>query len=249
MQAGHELGLDMLTSYDFVLRQIRLDWIMNHALRMFVLNVFALMVCLLSWRKNLEFYGFVSGVILRLPAPVIWLEKLKIARIFARNVGIYEIANRYSSYRQFVLADEGTLHIVHYLFVHVSLEPDLGNITEYLKLAPKPDLVIYVQTDKKVLIERTLARGHKRIPEGTFDEVILFIKRAEVSFDHTVQLLTNYGLPLLVVNDNGITRVNQENDDDPISHTLHDTLQAGLNSMNAESALITGQSQHGYVSE
>lgn len=248
MQVGDKLGLDMFTSYDFVLRQIRLDWIKNHTLRMFVLNIFTLLVCLLSWRKNLKFYGFVSGVILQLPTSVSFLEKIKIARIFARNLGIYEIANRNSYKHQFILADEGTLQIVHYLFVHVSLEPDIGDITEYLRLAPKPDLVIYVQKDEEVLIERTLARGHKRIPEGTLDEVRLFIKRAGVSFDHSVQLLTNDGLPLLIVNDNGLTQVNHNNDDDPISCILLDAFQAGLNAIDAESPLNKGQSQHGFVS-
>ena len=248
LQGGHNLGVDMVTSYDFVLSKIGLDWIKNHSLRMFVLNVFASIVCLLSWRKNREFYSFVSGVILRLPATVTWLEKLKIARIFARNVGIYETVNRYGSDRLYVLADEGTIHIVHYLFVHVSVEPDLADIKDYLKLAPMPDLAIYLQKDEDVLIERTLARGHKRIPDGTLDAVSLFIKHAEVTFDHSVQLLTSNGLPLMVVNDNGITRVNQDNENDPISTTVLETLQAGFDVMKANAAQIIGESNHGYIS-
>jgi hypothetical protein len=187
LQVNHKHSLDIVTSYDFVLGQIRLNWIKNHTIRMLVLNLFALFACLLTWRKNLEFYRFVTGAILRLPATVTWFEKLKIARVVARNVGIYEVVCRYGSDRQIVLADEGTLHIAHYLFVHVSVEPKMSDLETFIRLTPLPDVAVYVKQPESVLITRTEARKHKRIPEGGSDVVGRFIKRAVATFEMLVK--------------------------------------------------------------
>ena len=198
LRVNNILGLNIITSYDFILGLTRLNWIKNHTIRMLVLNQIALVACLLTWRKNLEFYRFVIGVILRLPAAVTWFEKLKIARIVARNVGIYEIVRRYGSNGQVVLADEGTLQIAHYLFVHVSVEPNPSDLETFIRLVSLPDVVVHIKQPESVLIARTMVRRHKRIPEGASPLVERFIKHGVAIFDKLVEY-SNLERRLLVV--------------------------------------------------
>lgn len=186
LRSNHHDGFSLVTSYDFVLKWAHLDWIKNHLNRMLCLNLIALFACLFTWRKNLEFYRFVIGVILRLPSKVGVFERLKIARIAARNVGIYEIVCRYSSSQQVVLADEGTLHIAHYLFVHVSVEPNMSEFATFIQLVSLPDVAVYIKQPKSILIARTTARKHKRIPEDASDSVDRFIQHGLAVFENLV---------------------------------------------------------------
>jgi len=187
LQANRKQELDALSSYDFVLRKFRLDWIRNHIIRMLLLNLLALPACLVTWRKNFDLLRFVIGVVLRLPASVPRIHRLKIARITLRNVGVYEIVSHYSSDEQVVVADEGTLQIAHYLFVHLTVEPNLNDLSTFIELIPLPETVVYVRPSESVLVARTLARGHHRIPDMTPANVERFIRRAVTVFDRLAQ--------------------------------------------------------------
>jgi hypothetical protein len=200
---NHQYGLNLVTSYDFVLRWAHLDWIKNNPVRMLVLNLIALFACLFTLRKNLVFYRFVMGVILRLPPMISLFEKLKIARIVARNMGIDEIVRRNSSDQQVVLADEGTLHTAHYLFVHVSAEPDMGGLDTFIRLVPLPDVAIYVRQPESVLISRISKRGHKRIPEGAPALVNRFVKHGVTVFEKLIEYSNLEGRLLIVSNGEG----------------------------------------------
>jgi hypothetical protein len=150
---------------------------------MVLLNLFALLACLLSFRKNFELFRFVKKTINQFPASVSWIEKLKIARIVARNIGIYEIVDYYSTEKQVVLADEGTIHIAHYLFVHVSVEPNVQDVKKFIDLVPIPDAVVYLKQPGTVLTSRTTTRGHKRISGNGSNNVSKFINHAEKTFE------------------------------------------------------------------
>lgn len=186
LQSNHQNGLNLVTSYDFVLSWINLDWIKSHGLRMLCLNLTALLACILTLRKNFEFYRFVIAVILRLPAKVGFIERLRIGRISARNIGIYEIVCRFAPDQQIVLADEGTLHIANYLFVHVSAEPNMAELEKFVRLVSIPDVVVYVKQPESVLITRTKARNHKRIPGGSPILIKRFIHHSLAVFEKLV---------------------------------------------------------------
>jgi hypothetical protein len=171
---------------------------------MLVLNLVALFACFLTRRKNIDFFRFVIRVILRLPSTVRWSEKLKIARIAARNVGIYELVHRYGSDRQVVIADEGTLQIAHYLFVHVSSEPSISDLETFTHLVALPDFIVHVLQDEHVLIKRTQARGHKRIPAGTYEGTRLFVSRAVTTYATLIRLLVEKPVSLIVVEEGGM---------------------------------------------
>ena len=184
IQRRQQNGVQVLTSYEFVLDWAHFGWLKNHKARMAVLNVVALIACLLAWPRNRAFYRFVSGAIRRLPSTVRPAEKLKIARIAARNIGIDEIVRRGSKPKQIVLADEGTLHIANYLFVHASHEPNLKDLNAFLNLVSLPDAAVYLRQSPSVLVDRTMRRGHKRIPDGSPMLVSSFISHSLEVFEH-----------------------------------------------------------------
>lgn len=193
LQAGREQGIDTLMGDDFVLEQVHLNWVKRRLARTLCVDFVLLSACLMTWRDHLEFYRFATRIIWQLPGGVAWVEKLNIARNVLKKIGVIEIVRRRGSTRQIVLVDEGTLHTAHYLFVHVSVVPNIKELSTFVRLVPKPDVVLHVRQDEAVLIERTLARGHKRIPEGSHAMVERFVKRAIDAFDNLVQQLTLEG--------------------------------------------------------
>lgn len=197
-------GFHLMTSYDFVLSWAHLGWIANHRLRMLFLNLAALSACLLTWRKNLAFYRFVLGVIRRLPAQVGPYEKTRIARIIARNIGIYELVCRYASDRQVILADEGTLHIAHYLFVHIAVEPEMSDLENFVRLVSLPDVAVYLRQPEAVLTARARTRRHRRIPGNTAALVNRFIRHGFVVFERLTAYSSLEGRLLVVNGQEGI---------------------------------------------
>jgi hypothetical protein len=182
-----EQGVDILLDADFVLKQIRLNWIKSKFARTLCVDLISSFACLATWRNNFEFYAFASRVIRRLP--VAWLEKLNLARNVLKKIGIYEIVRRRGSDRQFVLVDEGTLHAAHNLFVHVSVRTNAGDLATFVRLVPLPDAAICIAQSESVLIEIAMERGHKRIPDRSYANTELFVKRASDTFDKLVRQL------------------------------------------------------------
>ena len=180
-------GIDILMGADFVLKQCRLNWIRSIFVRTLCLDLLASIACVATWRNNSEIYAFVSHVIIRLP--VAWFEKLNLTRNALKKIGLYEIMRRRGSDRQIVLVDEGTLHTAHNLFVHVSVGTNVGDLETFVRMVPLPDMAIYVTRIESVLIERTIGRGHNRIPGHSYASTKLFVKRALGTFEKMVRLL------------------------------------------------------------
>ena len=182
---GRQRGLQVSSSYDYVLGRHHLGWIKPHSLRMLLLNSLALGYCLgLAWR-HWALLRFVFGILRTLPATVSRQERIKIARITLRNLGIHAIIARAGHQpNHLILADEGAIQVVHYLFVHLRTAPPLDQLAAYLQRTPLPNLVLYYRQPRELLLARTLRRGHKRIPERTAENVAQFIDHAIYVFEH-----------------------------------------------------------------
>jgi thymidylate kinase len=226
-------GIDAWMGYDFVLRQIRLDWVENKLVRGLLVNLISLFVCLVAWQRHLAFCRFTIQAISRLPASVSWFERLYIGRDVLKNVGIYEIIRRRASAQQLVLLDEGTLHTAHYLFAHVAVEPNIGDVSIFAGLVPLPDFVVYVTQSESVLIERTLARGHKRIPDPSYASVERFIKRAGAIFEALRQQPALKG-KLLVVDGQQNSIVDQDSPGSRSFGLALKLVRAGIDAANPE---------------
>ena len=177
-------------------------------------------------------YLLLIRILWHLPTTVGWFEKLNIARNTFKRIGIHEILRRRASSTQFILLDEGTLHTAHHLFFHVSVEPDPRKLSAMVRLLPLPDVAVYVQQDETVLIERTLVRGHNRIPHGSYNNVERFIKHAVATFEQIrqEQVLAD---KLLIVDSHGEVIVPSDHHDYPSLPIALELVRAGINLINA----------------
>ncbi|MGP8307965.1 hypothetical protein [Vibrio sp. YIC-376] len=174
---------EVIAAQTFVLRATHLSWLKNVMLRRIAINLIGLVCCLLYCRKNIPILKLSFAYLKHLPPTVSLRERIKIARIVLRNIGIYELISHCDNAENIVVLDEGILHIVHYLFVYESISPDIKQVDKLLSQIPIPDAVILVSAPKRVLIERTVVRGHERIRAGSFEAVEAFISHALEVFE------------------------------------------------------------------
>jgi thymidylate kinase len=221
-------GIDLQTSRDFVLGQIRLNWVKNHLARTLLLDLYSLFTCLVTCKKYFRFYIFTFQTIFRLP--VAWPEKLNLARNVLKKIGVYEIIRRRSSCQQLVLADEGTVHTAHNLFIHTSAQVDDSYLSTFAKLVPLPDMVIYVAQSESVLIKRAMERGHKRIPNSTLTNTVIFITRAINVFEKVLHELV-IEKRLFVAESKKIIVITQNQHHDPLIGPALEIVSAGIDSI------------------
>lgn len=199
LQAGRELGIDVQLSDDFVLKRIRLNWIKNEFIRLRIIELLCLPICLMFWRKYHRFYRL--AIRASRQAPGSWFYKMNLARITLRKIGIYEIIRRCGSeQRVFLFDNEGVLQASHTLFIHSGgARLNAGDISSFVNAAPLPDVVAYLWQSQAVLLKRTLARGHHRLPDRSHEKVKFFIEQAVEMFD-ALQRHPALASRLLVIN-------------------------------------------------
>ncbi|MFZ2407592.1 MAG: hypothetical protein WAW41_20840 [Methylobacter sp.] len=181
--AGQALGIDVQLSDDFLLNCLRLNWIKQEFVRRRVIELWALLTCPMFLYKYRELYDLIIRICFLAPGSVPY--RIKLARVALKKIGIYEIIRRRSSDQQVILLDnEGVLQASHTLFVHTGSAPYADNLADFLNLAPLPDVIAYLRLPEPLLIERTLKRGHNRIPENSETEAVAnFISQAVFIFD------------------------------------------------------------------
>ncbi len=236
LQAGRELGIDVQLSDDFVLKQIRLNWIKNEFIRLRIIELLCLPICLVFWRKYRRFYRL--AIRTSRQAPGSWFYKMNVARITLRKIGIYEIIHRCSSEQQILLFDnEGVLQASHTLFIHSGgARLNAGDLSSFVDFAPLPDVVAYLWQSQAVLLERTLARGHHRIPDRAHDKVELFIEQAVEMFD-ALQRHPALVSRLLVINGEQNTIIPSEPLADSRLAMVSKIIGASLNGITVDNAL------------
>lgn len=232
LEACCERGFEAFNGDDYVLENAHLNWVKGHLARTLFVDFFSLTASLRAWRKYADFYHLVFRIIFSLKK-VDWLERLNILRNTLKRIGIYEIIGRLSSDQQIILLDEGPLHTAHYLFVHLSTElPDM-DLLRFVKSVPLPDIVIYLHQDEETLIERTLMRGHKRIPGGSRAMTERFIGRAIIIFDKLTQTPI-VASRLFTVEPDYRVRVPQSEKDLASKNIILEVLKAGLEPTNTD---------------
>jgi thymidylate kinase len=225
LHACRQQGIDILLADDFVLQQVRLNWIKSHPLRKFLLNLAALFACLLTWRNHFEFYRFAAQLLFRLPVPR--LVKLYSLRNVLKRIGIYEIIRFRSAKPQIILVDEGALQTAHNLFVHDSVQVKVEHLATFIRLILLPDVIVYLRQPESVLIDRIMQRGHKRLTDRSPSNVVRFIEQAVATFDTLVEN-PSVANKLLVVNGGQEVTTAANRQDDPIVGLALHILRSGL---------------------
>ena len=185
LQACRQQGLEILLGDDFVLKQVGLNWVKSHLPRTLLVDLLALFACIVTWPNNLKFYLFAAQLLFQLPIPQ--LEKLNLLRNVLKKIGIYEIIRFRGASRQIILVDEGVLQAAHNLFVHSAVQVKMENLATFTQLIPLPDVIVYLRQPESLLIDRTIKRGHKRIPDRSYSNVVPFIRQAVDTFDKLAQ--------------------------------------------------------------
>lgn len=191
LQICRERGIEVLLADEYLLRRARLNRIGNRLLRTLGVDFVTLLSCLLNLRKHYGYYSFSLRTILRLPIPA--LEKANLIRNLLKKIGVYEILRRSRPERLAVLVDEGTLHAVHNLFVHWSIQPPAGQVAAFTDVAPLPDALVYLKQPESLLIQRTIHRGHKRLPDRSPEKAACFVQQAVSAFEELMQVLKTRG--------------------------------------------------------
>ncbi len=180
LRASRAEGTDIGLGEDLVLGRARMTGLSHPLLRRVVINAVALRAGLSSWQRYRPVYDLAARLLRSLPIES--MERFSTFRNVVKRVGIYEML-RHATPGQVVLLDEGVLQVAHYLFVHVSAQPEPGGLDEFVRLVPLPDAIVYVRQPASLLIARTMKRGHKRIREHSYRNVARFIRRAVATFD------------------------------------------------------------------
>ncbi|MEZ4662551.1 MAG: hypothetical protein R2911_33790 [Caldilineaceae bacterium] len=187
---------------EFILHQVGLNGIKLALLRTLLVDGLAFIACVVNIQRHLSFHRLTLRMLRQLPLST--LGKFYIWRNVLRKLGKYEIIHFYDDCHddgQLVLVDEGVLQIAHNLFVHTAdtaVQIDLDSLLNFAKLAPPPDAVIYLRQPAALLVERILARGHKRIANPTPENVARFVDQAVSAFDRLVEYPTLKPKTLLI---------------------------------------------------
>jgi thymidylate kinase len=230
-QACRQRGIDATDGDDLVLRQVALHWVRGEFVRRRLVDVPALMACLLGWGVHRELRALALEASRRSPGG--WTRKLNTARNALRKIGIFEIVRRRRREGQLVLVDnEGVLQAVHNLFVHVSAETNARAVAAFLRLAPLPDAVVYVRADERVLVARTLARGHRRVPACSPDAAAGFVSRAVRVFE-TLACEPAIRRRLVLVGSDRSVQLAEEAGGDPRLCALAELVRAGVDLVRA----------------
>ncbi|NIN34297.1 MAG: hypothetical protein GTO60_04010 [Gammaproteobacteria bacterium] len=144
-----------------------------------------------------------------------------------KKTGIHAIIRFRGSDQQVILVDEGVLQVAHNLFVHRSVDVKTEHLSTFARLVPLPDVVVYLRQPESLLIDRTMRRGHKRIPDRSYRNVAPFIERAVATFDKLVQHPAVES-KLLVVEGGQVATMAANNHDEPIMDLASNIIRHGF---------------------
>jgi deoxyadenosine/deoxycytidine kinase len=219
LQSCRENGIIACTGDQFVLKQMKLGWIKNYYIRTIFVDIFTLSACLLTCKSNSKFYRLVMKMVTELPASVNWIEKLNIVRNTFKKLGAVEIIRHLNTFDQIVFLDEGTIHTAHYLFVQPFAPPPKNYLNNFLHLIPLPDVVVYLQEDESVLVERIQTRKHRRTHNQPYESVRKFVRNAI----NTFKLIEHQPLvqeKLILINGKGDIKTPDDKKNDSIAMVL-----------------------------
>jgi thymidylate kinase len=193
---GKRQGVEVTLGDDFVLQKLYLNWIKSEFMRRRLLEILSGYIGLRHWQKYRMFFHLIFRLIMK--APGSWFYKANLARNVLRKIGIHEIIQNASAEDKMILVDnDGVVQATHNLFVHGNGRLD-GDLLVFAKSAPLPDMIAYLRQPESILLERTLRRGHPRIPGRSQGKVQDFIKQAARMFEN-LQKIPEIANRLLII--------------------------------------------------
>jgi energy-coupling factor transporter ATP-binding protein EcfA2 len=136
--------------------------------------------------------------------PISWSHRRLILCLYLEMIGHYAFLRHWTEPDQIVVLDEGFVHRVVHLLVSASEQPDVERVVAYLKLVPRPDLVVGVQAPLDLCLERIHSRGlQARLRDRPAHEVACFLAHAEQVVSVAFQYLQDAGWDTVIVSNDG----------------------------------------------
>lgn len=217
--AASRSRIDLRLGDELALHRLGLDGLGPGPLRALLYDLGIVAASLLAWPTHQRVYRLTAGEMRRLPLTVPVGQKLNLTRNVLKKSGLHELIRRAGRNRTLILVDEGTLHAAHNLFVHVAIEPDLDQVLSFARIVRVPDAAVYLAPEPGLLIERTLARGHTRIPSRSEADVARFVQRALQTFDHLTGALQDLGR-MVAIQQHPLVLIRPDRCADPLTSIL-----------------------------
>ncbi|MEN8160144.1 MAG: hypothetical protein ABFS41_08745, partial [Myxococcota bacterium] len=171
-------GVRAVLHTDRVLASLGLGWLPGHLLRTLALDTIALLHVVRTWREHRVCYRRAAAQALRGAGP----RSLRLRAMLLRNawkaIALCLLAERRTRPGELLLLDEGPLQTANYLFVHVDEPPESDALDAYLAVLPLADAALFLRAEEDALVERTLARRHRRVPDGSPEAARRFVRHA-----------------------------------------------------------------------
>jgi thymidylate kinase len=130
-----------------------------------------------------------------------WRDKRSIMRWFFRDASYY----RYFSDRllpdEVLILDEGLVHRATSLYTSASEDPSLPEVTSYVKLLPRSDLVIWVQASLDICAARVSSRGMSKRYLGR--DLAPYLNNSAKTIDIALQGIRDIGWDTVVTSNDG----------------------------------------------
>ncbi len=181
-----EKQVEVRSAYEQVAAPLGLGGVSHSSIRNLIQEVVSFPFFLASLGRTHEFVAYV----LRMLKRQAWFSifTLNNLRSLERKVGVHEILRRRDG-GPVVLVDEGTLLAAHNIFVFSGADYTPEEIAGFARLAPLPDLVVYVKAPLESLVRRSLDRRDppREMRSREPDMVQRHVGRAVEMFDQLVR--------------------------------------------------------------
>ncbi len=181
------LGVETVSVHPrmFVLGGRLSEGLTNETAQNIIMDLRALKRLFLSFNDHYELLRF-SLKILRYHADSL-TEALNLFRSVCRKTGIYHLLRSNKFRHKMIVVDEGSVHSIHNLFVHLNSVPNQGFLSEFSRLVQLPDLIVYVHSPLNVLLEQ--ARNRKDPPRRlTGTQLVKFVENARQVFEEFMSI-------------------------------------------------------------
>jgi len=127
-------------------------------------------------------------------------QKRVIQEFFLRDCSFYQFFKKRLKSNEALVLSEGLVHRITSLHTSAEQEPNLEEIQNYIKLIPKADLLISVNTCKEKCSERVISRGEYR--RQLDNNLTSYIENAQKTLEIALKEIRQGGLDYLEVNNN-----------------------------------------------
>ncbi len=154
--------------------------ISSDALENVILDILVFPAFLSSMRSYKEFFFIAKDAI--------WARtynygrRILLLRSVVRKIGLSHFIKCRNRRGEVVLVDEGPIHIAHIIYINGEKHDVPIDYDMFVGLAPKPDLVVYVDTKLEVMLSRAHDRGDPPVRDREPGVLSSFVRRAHGMF-------------------------------------------------------------------